>query len=478
MSAVTKPAPQGRLGILFAVPVLFSILFFVVNTVAERNDMQLIRLQAMNSGIGKLRSFSNDAEVAVHGFLITGDDTYLLTLGTVNSRLNSYVGVLTNTASNDPTMRVRLARLIALVRQRVEDANRLVTLQRQQGFPAAFEEAKSGKSRETMQQIRSLVDDLQAELSRKVSDRLDRERYLTRWTFLVFLFGTLVMLVVLVWLYQSFLTYINSRDRAHAQLKDLNLELEERITARTKELQLFNEELQQFAYVASHDLQEPLRTISTFTQLLQSRYKDRFDADGHEFMGYIINSARRMGDLINGLLAVVRLRKTGQQAAPVSLADLLEEAKISLQGSIRESNAEISSSNLPVLMVDRLQFSQVFQNLLANAIKYRREEEPRISVDGKREAGRWVISLTDNGRGFNQEFAERIFGMFQRLHSRDVDGTGMGLSITKRIVERHGGRIWAVSTEGVGSVFFVALPISLEVRSAETADILQPAAKP
>lgn len=465
MSGLAKPTPQGRLGILFAVPVLFSILFFVVNTVAERNDLQLIRLQALSSGIGKLRSFSNDAEVAVDRFLITGDRTYLLGLDTISRRMSSYVDLLTHGNPVDRSSDQRVKQLISLVHKSLDDANQLVALQRSEGFPAAFDEAKSGRSRETMEQIRGLVDGLQVELNGRISERLNKERYLTRWAFLVFLVGTLLMLVVLVWLYQSLLTYINSRDRAHAQLSELNLELEKRIAERTKELQQFNDELQQFAYVASHDLQEPLRTISSFTQLLQARYKDQFDDEASEFMGYVITAARRMGDLINGLLAVVRLRKSGQTPTAVPLGSLLEEAKSGLQGAIRDSGAEICYGELPVLIVDRLQFAQVFQNLLGNAIKYRGESPPRIIVEARRETMQWIISVADNGRGFKPEFAERIFGMFQRLHSREVEGTGMGLSITQKIVERHGGRIWADSAEGVGSTFYVALPVSLEAKA-------------
>jgi signal transduction histidine kinase len=471
MTVQSKPTPRLRLGILFAIPLIFSIAFFVVNTIAERNDLQLIRLQSLNSAIGKLRSFSNDAELGVHGYLITGDDGYLATLDSVNVRLTSYVDLLGRANSIDPSLQYRLTRLISLVRQRVDDANSLVTLERQRGIVPAFEAVKAGNSRQTMQQIRSLVDSLQADLNRRVSDRLNRERYLTRWIFLIFLVGTLVMLVVLVWLYQSLFTYIDSRDRAVAQLQELNMDLENRIAERTKELQQFNDELQQFAYVASHDLQEPLRTISSFTQLLQSRYKDRFDEDAEEFMGYIVSSSKRMSDLIRGLLTLVRLRKSGQASAAVPLSELIDEATVSLQAAIRENDAQITYSNLPALVVDRLQFAQVFQNLIANAIKYRREEQPRIVVEGKRETTHWTISIADNGRGFNQEFAERIFGMFQRLHSREVAGTGMGLSIVKKIVERHSGRIWATSSEGSGSTFYISLPVSLEDHSLDHSDV-------
>jgi light-regulated signal transduction histidine kinase (bacteriophytochrome) len=169
-----------------------------------------------------------------------------------------------------------------------------------------------------------------------------------------------------------------------------------------------------------------------------------------------------MTDLINGLLQMVRLRRTNQSIAPVSFEKLLEDAKAGLQAAIRENAVEIEHGPLPTLVVDRVQFSQVLQNLLSNAIKYRRDEPPRIRVQAFKERANWTISVSDNGRGFNQDFAERIFGLFQRLHGRDVEGTGMGLSIARKIVERHGGRIWAESVEGAGSTFYFSLPTTLE----------------
>ena len=169
-----------------------------------------------------------------------------------------------------------------------------------------------------------------------------------------------------------------------------------------------------------------------------------------------------MTDLINGLLALVRLRKSGQTTAPVSFENLLEQAEISLLAAIRENQAQIESGPLPSLVVDEVQFSQVLQNLISNAIKYRREEPPNIRIEACKDGSNWVFSVQDNGRGFDPQFAERIFGLFQRLHNREVEGTGMGLSIAKKIVERHGGRMWAKSEEGVGSTFFFSLPVTLE----------------
>ena len=391
-----------------------------------------------------------------------------MTLEAANARLHSYLSFATYGGPKPSApMERQVNGVVSLVKERVNEANRVVDIQRTKGFSAALDLAKAGHSEETMQQIRTRVDSLQIELNNLTTESLDRERNLSRWAFLFFLFGTLIMLLVLVWLYNSFLSYMQGRDAAHVQLQILNADLESRIKERTKELQQFNEELQQFAYVASHDLQEPLRTITSFTQLLADRYKGRLDEDADEFIGYIVTSSRRMTDLINGLLALVRLRKSGQTISPVSFTDLLHEAEGSLQASIRENQACIESGPLPSLAVDPVQFSQVLQNLISNAMKYRREETPHIKISARRDSSNWVFSVMDNGQGFDPQFSERIFGLFQRLHSREVEGTGMGLSIARKVVERHGGRMWAESTEGVGSTFFFSLPVSLEPRSGE-----------
>jgi light-regulated signal transduction histidine kinase (bacteriophytochrome) len=196
--------------------------------------------------------------------------------------------------------------------------------------------------------------------------------------------------------------------------------------------------------------------------LLAARYQGKLDADADEFIEYIVSSSRRMADLIDGLLAMVRLRKSGQAAAPVSLATLVGEAEVSLRAQIRENSAVVDVHELPELVVDRLQFTQVFQNLISNAIKYRGAATPVVTISALRDQSNWIISVRDNGRGFDQQFAERIFGIFQRLHGREVEGTGMGLSIARRVVERHGGRMWAESSEGAGATFLFSLPVSLE----------------
>jgi light-regulated signal transduction histidine kinase (bacteriophytochrome) len=296
------------------------------------------------------------------------------------------------------------------------------------------------------------------------------------WTMGFFSAGLAVMIAVLVWLFFEVLSCDEAREIAQTELHKMNAELEARVDARTRDLTRANEELQQFTHVASHDLQEPLRTITSFSQLLSSRYSGRLDEDADEFIGYIVSSSRRVTDLINGLLALARIRKAGQPADLVSFDDMLADAEISLQTLVRESGAKITSGALPSLVVDRVQLTQVLQNLISNAIKFRGEEAPSVHLEAKRDSGTWVFSVADNGRGFDPEFGERIFGLFQRLHQREADGTGLGLSVCRKIIERHGGRIWATSAPGSGSTFFFSLPTSLEMTNP-TSSTQSPKAK-
>jgi signal transduction histidine kinase len=464
MSLPATPGAHRFLAVLFGVPVAFSVLFFVMNTLAENNDSRRIVMDNLDDQVVKLRSIAHDAELGEHGFLLTGEERYRIMLESATRLFQQ----ISPSNVRDRALNAQLQKVFHLVDQRIQMANDVVRIEQTSGFPAALEAARGSKPEKATRDMRTAIDSLRSEINKKTSEVYDDYRRLTRVTFLLFLFGTLFMLLAMVWLYNSFLGYMQARDAANVELQKLNVDLEQRISDRTRQLQEFNDELQQFAYVASHDLQEPLRTVTSFTQLLASRYKGKLDQDADEFMDYIVNSARRMTDLINGLLALVRLRKSGQPSTPVCLNALVEEAEVSLQASIRESGARIEVAQLPSLIVNGVQFAQVMQNLISNAIKYRRDEPPLVRISARLEQTNWIISVQDNGRGFDPQFAERIFGLFQRLHSREVDGTGMGLTIVRRIVERHGGRIWAESLEGAGSTFHLSLPTSLESRAADS----------
>jgi PAS domain S-box-containing protein len=236
-------------------------------------------------------------------------------------------------------------------------------------------------------------------------------------------------------------------------------DVEEALKQTTQNLARSNKDLEQFAYVVSHDLQEPLRQVTGFVQLLARRYGDSLDPEAQEYMSFIEDGATRMRGLILDLLAYSRVTSAGQNIAPTDAGKALATAIQNLAGSINETGAVITSDALPVINADPVQLAQVFQNLIGNAIKFRGDKTPEIHVGVRQEKKIWLFSVSDNGIGFSSEFADKIFQLFQRLHTRDrYAGTGIGLSICKRVIERHGGKIWAKSTPGEGSTFYFTLP--------------------
>ncbi|MBG1260546.1 GAF domain-containing protein [Nostoc commune] len=250
-------------------------------------------------------------------------------------------------------------------------------------------------------------------------------------------------------------------------------QLLEKESQQSQELARSNAELEQFAYVASHDLQEPLRMVTSYLQLLERRYKNQLDANADQFINYAVDGARRMQTLINDLLNYSRVSTRGQPFMSVNCSIVLEQAIANLQIAIADSKAVVTHHPLPEVMADATQLTQVFQNLIANAIKFCQNQQPRIHIGvGKPDANlhgeslsfipstdEWLFGVRDNGIGIESQYAERIFIIFQRLHGRDkYPGTGIGLAICKKIIERHGGRIWVESKLGQGSTFYFTIP--------------------
>ncbi len=246
-----------------------------------------------------------------------------------------------------------------------------------------------------------------------------------------------------------------------AAIRDISLrkKSEKQLMNTMDELKRSNEDLQQFAYVASHDLQEPLRMVASYTQLIASRYQGKLDTDADEFIGFAVDGCNRMQVLIHDLLTYSRAGTDGKALSEVSSEETLLAVLKNLGVMLEKSGGIVTHDPLPMVTTDETQLRQVLQNLIGNAIKYRGVAAPRVHISAKNEAKKWIFSVRDNGLGIDPKYFERIFVLFQRLHGRnEFEGTGIGLAICKKILERLGGRIWVESRLGQGSTFFFALP--------------------
>ncbi|MEQ8671644.1 MAG: PAS domain S-box protein [Aggregatilineales bacterium] len=236
--------------------------------------------------------------------------------------------------------------------------------------------------------------------------------------------------------------------------------LDDMLQAYTEDLRRSNEELEQFAYVASHDLQEPLRMVTSYLQLVEKRYAENLDEDARVFIGFAVDGASRMKQLISDLLVYSRVQRNKEEMKIVSMETVVSQVLDNLRMSIEETNAIITFDSLPEITVNDRQMTQLFQNLISNALKFRGDASPSITINAKEDKGNWIFSIQDNGIGIEKEHQERIFVIFQRLHTREkYEGTGIGLAICRKIVDKHGGRIWVESEVGMGTTFFFSIPV-------------------
>ena len=235
---------------------------------------------------------------------------------------------------------------------------------------------------------------------------------------------------------------------------------QENLEVQATELQRSNEELEQFAYLASHDMQEPLRVIASFCDLLQLRYADKLDDDGKEFIGYAVDGARRMRSLLDDLLTYSRVGRSEIKISPVPLTEVMTEIQGRLSSIIEDEKADLTFDDLPTVNGDQTLLTQLLQNLVGNGIKFHGDTPPKVHVSAERETNCWTISVRDNGIGIDPQYADKVFQMFQRLHGSDTyAGNGLGLALCKRAVERHGGKIWIDPSEASGSTIKFSLPV-------------------
>ena len=245
-----------------------------------------------------------------------------------------------------------------------------------------------------------------------------------------------------------------SDQKHHEELKKAYEEIEKR----TLDFERSNEDLKHFAYVASHDLREPLRMITSFLQLLEKRYKDNLDQEANTFIEFAVDGAKRLDNMINDLIEYSKVTNNKMEFSSIKLENVLNEALISLMVPIKENNAIITYDTLPVVNGNKQLLIQLFQNLIGNAIKYRSQDDPQIHISALKEKDQYLFSVNDNGIGMDSEHINRIFTIFQRLHRNDeYEGTGIGLAIAQKIVYQHGGQIWVESELGNGSTFYFTI---------------------
>jgi len=260
---------------------------------------------------------------------------------------------------------------------------------------------------------------------------------------------------------------IDGSTRFRAVIIDISerKQVDEKLSQVMEELTRSNEELEKFAYVASHDLQEPLRMVSSFARLLKNRYKGKLDQDADDFINFAVDGANRMQVLITDLLAYSRVGRWGNEFKEESSDAVLERALSNLKVVVEQRGAVVTRDPLPVMMGDDSQLAQLFQNLIGNAVKFCKDRTPHIHVSSERRGNKWVFSVRDNGIGIAPEYFERIFLIFQRLHGKqEYPGTGIGLAICRKVAERHGGRIWVESEPGSGSTFYFTIPMEREIK--------------
>lgn len=262
----------------------------------------------------------------------------------------------------------------------------------------------------------------------------------------------------------------NGEKAVFASLYDIDAlkQTERQLRDKTEKLARSNAELEQFAYIASHDLQEPLRMIASYLQLLQTRYQRQFDKDADDFISFAVDGATRMQQMISDLLIFSRVQTRGKEPVNVSANMSLTHAMENLRTNIQEAKAKISYANLPMVSADPIQLTMLFQNVISNALKFHGHDPIQISVSAKQEDGMQEFCVADNGMGIDAENFERIFSIFQKLHSRvDYPGTGIGLAVCRRIVARHGGKMWVESQLGKGTKFYFTLPQAMDTANTE-----------
>jgi signal transduction histidine kinase len=434
--------------------------------------------EVINETAGML-SAVKDAETGERGYLITGEESYLAPYNTGLVELGQHLDRFRSLTADNPDQQRQLAVLLPLLATRKAQLAAGIARRRAAGPDAGRATLLSGEGQRTMEAIRWTVGGMTLAENELLGRRSREARAGGRAALWTLSLANLVLLALVAAVASLTWRDIRQRQRAEAALRAAHDELEVRVDERTAELaataerlqqstlelERSNRELQDFAFVASHDLQEPLRKIQAFGDRLKTKHGAALGADGIDYLARMQGAAHRMHTLINDLLTFSRVTSKAQPFVPVDLGRIATEVLSDLEERIERSGARVETGPLPTLDADPLQMRQLLQNLVANALKFHRAGETPVvkilaAVEKNGGAAQARITVADNGIGFDMKYLDRIFTPFQRLHGRsEYEGTGMGLAVCRRIVERHGGTLTAESAPGQGARFLVTLPV-------------------
>jgi signal transduction histidine kinase len=402
----------------------------------------------------------SEVEMAESDFVFTGDRRFIDAFHAARHRLDKDLKDLQAHTRDNSDQRMWMANLDALFETKIAEMQTVIDMRQRDGRAAAAEmiAARAAMPR-TMDDIRQVIRRIRDTEQEQLDRRSAAQTSSLRGTVAAFGLVLLLNVGMVLSLYRAIRRAGEESRREEQRIRELNAELERRVAERTEALCKSNEDLQQFAYIVSHDLQEPLRMVGTYTELLRRRYQGRLDGDADEYIRFAVDGVKRMTALIRDVLEYSRAGQA-EDTPPEYLDtnEVLESVLLNLQARIDEAGATVTHDPLPRVVAHRIWFTQVLQNLVGNALKYRGESPPRIHVSGKADMYKTTFSVRDNGIGIDPQYADQVFGIFKRLHDQTVEGTGIGLAMCKKIVERSGGKIWFESEPGSGSTFSFTVP--------------------
>ncbi|MBU6452362.1 MAG: CHASE3 domain-containing protein [Cyanobacteria bacterium REEB67] len=410
-----------------------------------------------------------EVETSSRGYVISGKPEYISTFKLGKEAVFQHLSQVAALVQDSPEQLVLVNQARHIAAQKIAYGEQVIeTTTEQRPNP----DKGKGKGRQIMTAFKVVINHLSSHEEQLLADRTTDLLNIQRLNWATTAVLAAFILSMLAWVYQVARQAILEEQ---ARVADLTREIEERkkmeaeLIITSNRLVSSNMDLQQFAYVASHDLQEPLRAVAGFLTLIVSKNKGKLDEETECWINHAVEGAQRMRTLINDLLSFARVESQGKPLVKTDCNAALQRAQKNLSVSLKESGAVIESDRLPVIKGDEGQLSQLFQNLLSNAVKFKSAAVPHVGIKVVERQKEWLFTVGDNGIGFDEEHAKRIFVIFQRLHGRDeYKGTGIGLALCKKIVERHGGRIWAQSQPGKGSTFSFTIPVELKPSAGET----------